>query len=179
MGGVKKPKTGIGAIDNAGDNIKNAVGQAGKDISNAAQSVGSGVETLVQDAGKNVETNYQNAAKNLANIASGDFSNLGQTVFNTGLSLTGVLNPDDIRRTSGQTSVERKTEEVIRQAQIDSANSAAADAATALETSLDGIRSTITGQIGARRMSPGRNMTLLSGGGGVSGTNTLLTIAKG
>ena len=54
---------------------------------------------------------------------------------------------------------------------------AAADAAAREAMAVDSVRSTISGQIGARMRAPGRGATLLSDGAGRA--NTLLTVTGG
>lgn len=153
--GSSKSNTGIKLIDDTVDTVINKGTNA---------------------AAKNVERNAQNTLQGLGTLASGNWNNADRTLLDlAGFGLTGGLaNPDDVGRMTGkQTATERMTTE---------AQNAAKAAEVASETAknnlaLDGIRSTISGQVGARMRAPGRGLTLLGEMGGRQ--NTLLSIMGG
>lgn len=126
---------------------------------------------------KNVERNAQNVAQGAGLMVNGKWNNLDRTLLDMAISGTGfgmMVNPDDVGRSTGkQTAVQRMQAEATTAAE----QQAAADAAAREAIAVDGVRSTISGQIGARMRAPGRGVTLLSDGAGRA--NTLLTVAGG
>jgi len=152
MGGKSKSSTGVGFIDNAVDSTVGAI----------------------QGAGMNIERNTQNTLNNVALLAKGDFNNVGQSLLQNyaAAATLGLANPDDIRRLTGASGVERKKDKT----EADAAAQVATDAANVVAEKDRQIKSTIAGVVGAYQRAPGRNQSLLRGGPGTA-SNTLLTIS--
>lgn len=140
-----------------------------EELQKEVDKIGKSIEKGVQDLGKNIETNYQNAFTNLGMLAAGKWDNLGQTLLNTGLSLTGVTNPDTVYSLSGETNVQRAKREATEKAAMDELE---ANAAKERER-LSGLANMLSSSAAARRMAPGMSQTLLGSG---TTSNPLITV---
>lgn len=128
-------------------------------------------------AAKNAERSLQNVSKSSSLLFNGKFNNLDRTLFDAavfGSGIGAIANPDDLDRIYGKQTITQRMESEAAQAQAYKADE---DVRAREAMAVDGVRSTISGQIGARMRTPGRGMTLLSGGGGRA--NTLLTVTGG
>lgn len=134
--------------------------QAEKEVSNLGKSAEKGV----QDIGKNIEKNYQNFGTTLGSIAGGNFNNLGQSLLNMGLSLTGVVNPNDVAGISGETGAKR----MEREAMTAVANQEKEAAKAKEQARLDGLAAMLSGAAKARSRMPGFGQTLLGSAPGMA-----------
>ena len=196
-----KPKTGIKVVDDAGgavvdtvssvsNGVNNVVSQAGNGINNALSQAGNGINNaltqvsnastvtdtvrdLIAGGAKNIERNAADTINGLGLAVKGDFTGFDRTLINafTMGRGGGILNPDDINNVTGTTTAEQQ---LTKKAEEAAARDAAAEVAKAQESAMADIAGVISGQIGARRRRPGREMTLLSGGY-TPGSYTLLT----
>jgi len=137
-----------------------------------------GVTNTVSGAAKNIERNGSSILQNTATaISTGNFNNfdrtlldIGAAVFTGGASL--MANPDDVTNVTGkETGIERATKEAANALNDEARQAKAAEE----QRTMDGIASVISGNVGARMRSPGRESTLLTVGGGAR-RNTLLSL---
>lgn len=195
---MSAPKTGIKAIDNtvsaatdlannatnainsgvnglrtAGDNAISTVSNA---TNQALDSTSNTIRDAVAGAYKNVERNTADTFNGLGAIAKGDFRGGTRTLINAAVLAVApagfLANPEDVDRATGTVSAEKQ---ITADALAKAAEDEAAALAYAQESAMNDIRSTISGQISARRRSPGRESTLLNSAGYTPGSYTLLS----
>lgn len=153
--------------------LRDLPGKAESGIRRDLASLESGVKRDITSLGTNIERNYQKFAQVGANILSGDFNNIGQSLLTMGVSLTGVTNPDDVRRLAGESGVDRKVREAVEKGELDLATTNAAIEAKRLS----GLATTFEQMAVGRAGLPGRRGTMLTGA--TPGTSGTLLTSKG
>jgi len=85
-----------------------------------------------------------------------------------------MINPEDVSSVVGETNTERMESEAVAKSADDQANATNADIAAAQAESERQVAASISGIVERRRRSPGKGLSLLTGG---AETNTLLKLS--
>ena len=169
MSGAKKAIADV--TEGSGDIVRGVVSDPFK----FARTVGKETERAVSGLGKNVERNAQTLANDLGTVLKGDFNNAGQSYLRTFLNLNtaGMINPDDLRKITGETGSERAKSEMEKAALNEQANLAGFRQSEMDEM----VKSVISGQVSSRRTNPGSRQTFINAGSAPK-SNTLLTVMR-
>lgn len=169
MSGAKKAIADV--TEGSGDIVRGVASDPFK----FARTVGKETERAVGGLGKNVERNAQTFANDLGTVLKGDFNNIGQSALRTFLNYKtfGLVNPDDMKKVTGETGSERAKSEAEKEARNEQANLAGYRQSEMDEM----VKSVISGQVSSRRTNPGSRQTFVNFGSAPK-SNTLLTVMR-
>lgn len=130
------------------------------DIEKGISTLGKNIERTVQDIGKNIEESGQIHSQALGEMSRGNFNNALQTSVRGSAALLGIKGKE-ARDVIGETTTERRMREAGDKATAEEAATTAALEAK----NITAISNVFEQMVTARRRTPGRRATLLSGGG--------------